>query len=56
MRRPHRNAHRMTWLVLIVAIPAIILTALALRQDPSTLPAPERLAEPSAAAAGGSGQ
>ena len=56
MRAPHRRAHRRIWSVLALLIPAIFLTAFALRQDPADAPAPERLEPPAPRAAGGQAQ
>ncbi|MEO1293992.1 MAG: hypothetical protein AAFV62_14410 [Pseudomonadota bacterium] len=45
MKRPHRTAHRWIWTVLALALPAMVLGALMLKQDPADLPDSERLTE-----------
>lgn len=50
MKRAHRRAHRTLWLMLTVAIPAILAAAFLLRQDLAPdLPA-QQLAPPISAA------
>ncbi|MBX2853870.1 MAG: hypothetical protein KTR21_02720 [Rhodobacteraceae bacterium] len=43
MRARHRRAHRTLWMLLAVLLPAILIAALALRQDFTREIAPERL-------------
>ena len=54
MKRAHRRAHRVSWLILLIALPLILGGAYALRQDPSKLPPPERLEAPKPVAEGAS--
>lgn len=46
MKRAHRRAHGWLATVLAVALPLILLGALAVRQDPTTAPPPERIEAP----------
>ena len=46
MKRPHRKAHRVSALALLVAVPLILIAALLVRQDPADAPPPERLEAP----------
>ena len=46
MRRRHRAAHRRIWLLLAALLPALLLGALALRQNGPTEVTPLRLSQP----------
>jgi hypothetical protein len=46
MRRSHRAAHRRIWKALALLLPALLLGALALRQNGPAEVAPLRLAPP----------
>ena len=53
MKAGHRRAHRMAWVWLAVLMPAILIAALALRQDLTREVAPKRLDGPVAEGAAG---
>ena len=46
MWRRHRAAHRRAWILLSALLPALLLAALALRQNGPTEAPPIRLSEP----------
>lgn len=46
MKRAHRRAHRWLATALAITLPLILLVALAVRQDPTTAPPPERIEAP----------
>ena len=46
MRRRHRSAHRRVWMLLSALLPALLLAALALRQNGPAEAPPILLSEP----------
>lgn len=46
MQRRHRSAHRRAWIMLSVLLPALLLAALAFRQNGPAEAPPIRLSEP----------
>jgi hypothetical protein len=46
MQRRHRSAHRRVWLLLSMLLPALLLAALAFRQNGPAESPPIRLSEP----------
>ena len=46
MQRPHRSVHRCAWILLSALLPALLLAALAFRQNGPAESLPIRLSEP----------
>ncbi len=56
MKRPHRAAHSAIWAALAIAVPALLIAAMVLKQDFDQRGAQERLSPPASDAGGVGGE